>query len=212
MTQAVIVAQSPDVMPEFERLQATSADLHVKIGDLEVRRDQVARQRAEAKPADRALYDKQWADVQHEFNVAQGQLSVVTAKINELQHARDMIQAREAQQVLTVPPPFSDPFDQAQVRGIAIGGFILLIPIVLAFARRIWVRSGPRAASFDFDSSPRLQRMEQAIESIAIEVERIGEAQRFTTKVLSERQPEPIAGRIPPAQTARREPGTITPH
>jgi hypothetical protein len=54
--------------------------------------------------------------------------------------------------------------------------------------------------------------MEQAIESIAIEVERIGEAQRFTTKLLSERQPEPVANRISPAQGARREPGTITPH
>ena len=54
--------------------------------------------------------------------------------------------------------------------------------------------------------------MEQAIESIAIEVERIGEAQRFTTKVLSERQPEPVADRISSAQGARREPGTITPH
>jgi hypothetical protein len=195
-----------------EQLQAQVADLRVKIGDLEVRRDEIARQRAEAKPADRALYDKQWADVQHDYNVVQGQLLVVNSKMADLQHARDMMQAREAQQVMTVPPPMPDPFDAAQLRGIEIGGFILLIPLVLAFARRIWVRSGPRAASFDFDSSPRLQRMEQAIESIAIEVERIGEAQRFTTKLLSERQPDAVAGRIPSAQTARREPGTITPH
>jgi hypothetical protein len=211
MTQAVIV-QSPDVLSEMERLQAMTADLRVKIGDLEVRRDQIARERAEAKPADRARYDRQFADVQHDLNVAQGQLGVVAAKMADAQHARDMMQAREAQQVLTVPPPYKDPFDQAQVQGIMVGGFILMIPIVLAFARRIWMRSGPRAASFDFDSSPRLQRMEQAIESIAIEVERIGEAQRFTTKVLTERQAAPVAGHIPPAQTARREPGTITPH
>src|SRR5437764_7112572 len=140
MIQAVIVAQSPDMMPQLEQLQAQAAELRVKSGDLEVRRDQIARQRAEAKPGDRALYDKQWADVQHEFNVVQGQLSVVGAKMNELQHARDMMQAREAQQVLTVPPPYQDPFDQAQVRGILIGGFVLMIPLVLAFARRIWVR------------------------------------------------------------------------
>ena len=212
MTQAVIVQQSPDVLPELERLQSMAGELRVKMGDLEIRRDQVARQRAEAKPADRPLLDKQWADVEHEHNVVMARLSFVTNKISNLEHARDMMQAREAQQVLTVPPPPPDPFDQAQLRGIEIGGFILLIPIVLAFARRIWVRSRPRAASFDFDASPQLQRMEQAIESIAIEVERIGEAQRFTTKLLSERQPEPVAGRIPPAQAARREPGTITPH
>lgn len=212
MTQAEIAVQSPDVLPELGQFQAQAADLRVKMGDLEVRRDVIARLRAEAKPADRALYDKQFADVQHEFNVAQGQLGVVTSKISELQHARDMMQAREAQQVLTVPPPYQDPFDQAQVRGIAIGGFVLMIPLVLAIARRIWMRSGPRVTTVDFDASPRLQRMEQAIESIAIEVERIGEAQRFTTKVLTERHPEPVAGHIPPAQSVRREPGTITPH
>jgi len=32
----------------------------------------------------------------------------------------------------------------------------------------------------------RLERMEQAIEAVAIEVERISEGQRFTTKLLSE--------------------------
>ena len=50
--------------------------------------------------------------------------------------------------------------------------------------------------------------MEQAIESIALEVERIGEAQCFTTKLFAERQPE-AAARI---GVPRREPGTITPH
>jgi hypothetical protein len=208
----LVIRQSPDVLPETERLQQTAADWRVRLGDLEVRRDQIARERSEAKPADRARYDKQFADVQHDFNVAQGELSVVTAKLAEAQQARDIMQARQAQQALTVPPPRPDPFDAAQLRGMEIGGFILLIPIVLAFARRIWVRSRPRAASFDFDGSPRFQRMEQAIESIAIEVERIGEAQRFTTKLLSERAPEPAVGRIPPVQSARREPGTITPH
>ena len=213
MMQAVIAGQSPDLLPQLEQLQARASELRIKSGDLEVQRDQIRRQRDEAKPADRAVYDKQFADVQHQFNVVQAEWGSVSAKMAELQHARDMMQAKEAQQVLTIQPPPAppDPFDAAQVRGIEIGSFVLMIPIVLAFARRIW-RGGKRAPSFDFESSPRFQRMEQAIESIAIEVERIGEAQRFTTKLLSERQPEAVAGRIPPAQTARREPGTITPH
>jgi hypothetical protein len=211
MMQAVIAGQSSDVLPQLEQLQAQAAELRVKFLDLQVRSDQLRHQRDEAKPADRAIYDKQYADAQHQVNVAQGQLGVMMAKIADLEHARDMMQAREAQQVLTVPPPPQDPFDRAQLRGMEVAGFVLLIPIVAALARRIW-RGGKRAPSFDFESSPRLQRMEQAIESIAIEVERIGEAQRFTTKLLSERQPEPVANRIPPAQTARRDPGTITPH
>jgi hypothetical protein len=43
--------------------------------------------------------------------------------------------------------------------------------------------------------------MEQAIDSIAVEVERISEGQRFTTKLLSERTGAPPggAGTAPPA-------------
>jgi len=209
MTQAVIAVQSSDAPSEMVRLQAQAADLRVKSGDLEVQRDLIRRQREEAKPADRAFFDKQFADVQHQLNVVGGELAVVNAKTAELQHTRDM-QAHEAQ-VLTVPPSPPGPFDAAQLREmVGVGGFVLLIPIVLALVRRIWVRGGPRAGSFDLDSTSRLQRMEQAIESIAIEVERIGESQRFTAKVLTER--EAVAGRIPSPPSARREPGTITPH
>ena len=94
--------------------------------------------------------------------------------------------------------------------GFQIATFLLLFPFAIALARRVWVRGAPRPAAMDLENSPRLQRIEQAIESIALEVERIGEAQRFTTKLLAER--EPVAGRIPPTSTGRREPGVITPH
>jgi hypothetical protein len=214
MMQAVIAGQSPDVLPQLEQLQARASELRIKSGDLEVQRDQIRRQRDEAKPADRAVYDKQFADVQHQFNVVQAEWGSVSAKMAELQHARDMMQAKEAQQVLTIQPPPApqDPFDKAQLLGIETAGFVLLLPIVYALTRRI-LRGGRRAPAIDFESSPRLQRMEQAIESIAIEVERIGEAQRFTTKLLSERHPEPVAGHIPSAAApVRREPGVITPH
>ena len=62
---------------------------------------------------------------------------------------------------------------------VAIG-----MPIARAYARRL--ESKPTAA-IPSDVSARLQRMEQAIDSIAVEVERISEGQRFTTKLLSER-------------------------
>jgi hypothetical protein len=38
------------------------------------------------------------------------------------------------------------------------------------------------------DITSRLDRMEHAIEAIAVEVERISEGQRFTTKLLSEKE------------------------
>ena len=40
----------------------------------------------------------------------------------------------------------------------------------------------------DVEIAARMERMEQALDSIAIEVERISENQRFTTKLLTERE------------------------
>lgn len=59
------------------------------------------------------------------------------------------------------------------------------VPIARAWARRI--ESGPREPQIPRDVAARLERMEHSIDAIAIEVERISEAQRFTTKLLSER-------------------------
>ena len=52
----------------------------------------------------------------------------------------------------------------------------------------------------------RLEHLAQSVDLIALEVERIAEAQRFSAKLLAERQPGSGA---PPG---RREPGVITPH
>ena len=48
-------------------------------------------------------------------------------------------------------------------------------------------RGGPELKEI----AERLERMEHAIDAMAIETERISEAQRFTTKLLGERAKEP---------------------
>ena len=42
-------------------------------------------------------------------------------------------------------------------------------------------------------SDDRLARLESAVESIAIEVERISEGQRFTTRLLTEQKQQPLS-------------------
>lgn len=63
---------------------------------------------------------------------------------------------------------------------IAIG-----YPLVRAFARRLDQK--PVGSAIPPEVAHRLERMEQAIDAIAVEVERISEGQRFTTKLLTER-------------------------
>jgi hypothetical protein len=64
--------------------------------------------------------------------------------------------------------------------------FVAIFPISIAFARRIWRRSAAAVATLPRDIVERFTQIDQAVESIAVEVERIGEGQRFITRVLSE--------------------------
>ena len=69
-------------------------------------------------------------------------------------------------------------------------------PLARAYAKR--VEQGTQAR-VPVEVTARLERMEQAIDSIAVEVERISEGQRFTTKLLAERTaPQSGPGGTPP--------------
>jgi hypothetical protein len=70
----------------------------------------------------------------------------------------------------------------AMVATIAVGA-----PLARAFARRMERDSKTKIAP---EVTSRLERIEQAVDAIAIEVERISEGQRFTTKLLTERASE----------------------
>lgn len=48
----------------------------------------------------------------------------------------------------------------------------------------------------------RLDRIEQSVEGIAVEMERVSEAQRFTARLLSERR-EPVPAQLPVAEERR---------
>jgi hypothetical protein len=66
---------------------------------------------------------------------------------------------------------------------LAVGARIIL-PLVRAYAKRVESRGESRIPA---EVTNRLERMEQAIDSIAVEVERISEGQRFTTKLLTDK-------------------------
>jgi hypothetical protein len=194
------------VTMELARLRSHADALKLRVSDLQMQVGQVAEDRGRAGPSEYQKFSKALHDANHDLAAARIELEFTQRQISELETARDF-----ARVGTTLAPPLAErSLEQDMARERMIGGasFILLLPLVLAWSRRLWHRGGPRP-SVDLENSPRLQRMEQAIESIALEVERIGEAQRFTTKLLADRQPEAAArlGVVP-----RREPGTITPH
>jgi hypothetical protein len=63
---------------------------------------------------------------------------------------------------------------------------VFLMPLSIAFARRIWKRGSAVVTAFPKEIGERLGRLEQSAEATAIEIERIGEGQRFLTKLFTE--------------------------
>jgi hypothetical protein len=95
------------------------------------------------------------------------------------------------------------PFQNFDPTPVAIC-FVLFVmsPIALSLSRLFWKRGSrkmtvPPVAP---ESTERLERIEQAVDAIAIEVERVSEGQRFVTRLLSERAP---AIGAPPAEPVR---------
>ena len=84
------------------------------------------------------------------------------------------------------------------------------VPIARAYARQLDGRGS--APSLPRDMTARLERMEAAIDSIAVEVERISEGQRFTTKLLSERSAALVGGAAPASSVAPPVPSPGTSH
>jgi hypothetical protein len=81
------------------------------------------------------------------------------------------------------------------------------IPLMRAFTRR-FVDRPPVAPVLPANVENRLERIEQAVEAVAIEVERISESQRYLTKLMSEPRVLPaISGE--PAHAATRNKDSV---
>jgi hypothetical protein len=75
-------------------------------------------------------------------------------------------------------------------------------PIAIAFARLLWRRATARPlAPPSAEDAGRLARVEQAVDAMALEVERMSEGQRYVTRLLAER-----AGAEPATMIELREP------
>ena len=105
-------------------------------------------------------------------------------------------QANNAPVVWTSQPPFdSRPEIPPQAVDLAFGFFltcaVIIVgwPISRALGRRFERRGAPPA--LEAGMTDQLQRIEQAVEAIAIEVERISESQRFLAR-LQEKSPSAI--------------------
>jgi hypothetical protein len=97
--------------------------------------------------------------------------------------------------------PFADFLQAILVFAFATTCVVAVSKIVLAFINRRSV-----APQLPAELMQRIERIEQIVETTAVEVERVSEAQRFTARVLSERV---APGGLPASHGHGR---VITPH
>jgi hypothetical protein len=102
-------------------------------------------------------------------------------------------------------PPRSGPPDEIFVIPIVFTIFVLF-PLAIAWSRRIWKRTGMAVAAIPSAVQERLARLEQNVDTIAIEVERISEGQRFMTKLFSDNAGRAVgAGAVQPVEVGARD-------
>ena len=105
----------------------------------------------------------------------------------------------------TIPARSIDPSTLLLV-AVTLGVTVLL---AAWFRERRLSRNADSRDQLSANVDDRLTRIEQTLESVAIEIERIGEMERFATKLLASRQAEmELRSPVPPTAPPR----VITPH
>jgi hypothetical protein len=109
-------------------------------------------------------------------------------------NGRELARAPLVRAETQAPPRIGGFFTSGQMTGISIVFTVtVLMPIAMAYARAIMRRaSQPKPTPQVLESAARLERMEQAIDTIAVEVERISEGQRFVTQLMAAKPQEPV--------------------
>lgn len=180
--QAIALPQS---VQDVAGLRSRRSELVDQLNRASNRREEVVNEMRDASNAERAGLEQRLAAldgriVQIEADIAATERALTNASPALLGQAA---QAEEAAVLARrqAEPPVSE--DAIMIIGFL--GVALLIPIVIAHARRIWKRPQP-ARALSPATEGRLERIEQAVESIAVEVERVSEGQRFVTRLMSE--------------------------
>ena len=121
----------------------------------------------------------------------QGTPPTPTAPVGPFGPGRFTITSQDGQTVIGVPPRGEGGIPREAVTisvafFLTIAAIIIFLPVARAFARAMDRRSAPGQVPAEVSSQ--LEHLNQAVDAIALEVERISEGQRFTTRLLTEQR------------------------
>ena len=180
----VVPSGTPRTGDEFRALQEKRSDLSDQLVSVQNRRNTLANQLLGSDPSARPgiqarlkVLDDRLVFLENELAVTGQQISNTPMAVRATSTESRRVVEKIAEEIVPVT---------------AILSVFVLAPLALAAMRLVWKRAGNPRPAIDADANRKLDQLVQAVDTIAIEVERISESQRYLTKVVNERQPDQI--------------------
>lgn len=182
--EAIVLNAKPLSAADVDALKAKRSELSRQLSSVQGRRDDVAKElQRTTGPSATGL--QQRLAVQDE-RIVQLERDIASNG-RELARAPGELVSEEATAVRF------GPFTSGQLTGISIVSIVLVWgPLAWAAARLMLKRANqPKPSPQLLEGVVRLERIEQAVDAMSIEIERISEGQRFVTQLMSAKAPAP---------------------
>jgi hypothetical protein len=186
--ERIVVAPGRSGQSEYFTLKAREKELTDQRENLEERREELAQQLLQASSGVAR------AGIEQRLTAMDNRLTEIEADLSKV--------GREA--MLAAPATIAEPkpeviyrgFGEEDLVGAGLMGALMMLTLLSPFLFR-WLRrrKSPQQTTGATPAlnAERVDRMEQAIDSIAVEIERVSENQRFMTRLMTETQ---LAGTI----------------
>ena len=182
----VTVVRVPGVGPGgpaaiYQGLKAQRQELSNQLENLEDRRRDLSQRLEEQPPISAA----EKAGVESRLTETFGRIATLEKAIAE----NDAAIAQAAAVPGAVQPERAPVRQGPPEEAFVLGGMfivIVLLPLSIALARRLWRRGVTTITTLPAELMDRLTRLEQGVDAVAVEVERIGEGQRYMARMMGE--------------------------
>lgn len=186
----------------LQALRAQRSELQDQLETLEDRREEISSRLEEpmVRGADRQGLETRIRDIDGQITGMEQLIAENNRAIAEATGIPGAVQPERPQTVRSGPSE-----DVYMMAGTLT--FFILLPLVIAYARRLWRRGAVVVTPVPPEVTERLSRIEQAVDAIAVEVERVGEGQRYVTQLVSGQGPPRAvgAGAAEPVEVRSRE-------
>ena len=188
----------PQSLPAMEGLRTRRQELVSQLNQAQIRRTGILGEIGTSSRRERDGLEQRLQEIDQRILQIE---TDIAATDRALAHAPPAVlgAAQEAAEAEDLARELGDyPIDGDVIAIMGFMGMCMMVPIAFAYVSRLWRRRKP-ARALSVAAEGRLERIEHAIDAIAIEVERVSDGQRFVTGLLSESK------KLPQPETARMQ-------